>query len=1493
MFRKLPILFAPLFCYEAIAIQSASAQSILGDFATTGTIINHEGNTYNIQGGTQAGTNLFHSFRELGLNNNEIAHFQSSPHITNILGRVTGGNPSIINGLIQVTGGNANLYLMNPAGLVFGGNASLNVPGSFLATTADKIGFDGGWFNATGENNYQNLVGTPNQFAFLSEQPGTIINAGNLAVSAGQNITLMGGTVINTGTIAAPEGNITLAAVPGTNLVRLSQPGMLLSIELPEDEVAKGITPRSLPELLTTPRVEEVIETPHSPFPTTHFGDVFIAGEVRGKTVNLAATHRVTPTDYDLIRTGNGTENDPTVMIFAKEPQDPFAYTFIDERADRPYELLYGGTPGTIATLITTQENGLAVINEQLAAIDAAGGNIDAVNIVTEGNKGYFWLGNALVTAESVAEGGIHREQLQAWGQSLTANADILLYSCLTALGSMGESLIGNIAQATGADVAASIDVTGSANYQGNWELEYRMGAIEAENPFTLETLDRWEGKLATQLVTNTADTGAGSLRDAIENQANAGDLITFDTTGIFVNPQAINLASEIDWTAENLTLEGTGQDKLFVNGTTTSRVFNINANNANIRNITIQNGTVAGDGGGIYHTGTGNLTLANSTITNNEATNNGGGVYSASSVTLINSTVANNTATGGTGGGISNFNTTGDVILIESTVANNIAGGKGAGIFNNTGNVELTNSTVSGNVSNNNGGGIYTSKIANLTNSTISGNVGTNGGGIFSQGGTIRNSTIANNIANNQGGGIYRDGGTFAIANSIIAENTGNDLAGDFTGSSFDFNLIGTTAGSTNLSLGTGNITGVNPNLSPLGNYTGKNQTHVLLPGSAAIDAGMNLGLTTDQRGFSRGTKVDIGATEVTANLEIQQIISQSLVSVGQPVTFSAIVTNNGPDAVGSILVENFLASQIDLNEITFSNGNVNFTAGNGTTPHQITWSIDALDGSFNTIAAGNNATLDLTGMVKDSNALTNITFSTQILSLAGENTNSANNRIDRILPLSSTLVTSPQPLTPEFSFPYFLSSFSSLSPLSLASSLRFDAIADEVFFQQLEEGLSKHFEDYLNMEQTKTLSLEEARRILANIQAQTDFTPALVYIFFKPSLPNYQNDRTLLWQFNESSLNAHREDFVSSLDQQRDSDELEIVLVTQEGAIIRRKMTGITRKQVLTVANQFRRKITNTRRPTQFFNPSQQLYQWLIAPIEEDLQEREIDNIVFILDTGLRSIPFAALHNGEDFLIEHYNIGLIPSLSLIDPKYRKLEKDTAVLAMGADTFTDQDPLPAVSVELEVISDRLWQGESFLNEDFTPEKLIGARAARDFRIVHLATHAEFKPGQPDNSYIQFNSQRLPLNRFKELGFDKPPVDLLVLSACRTALGDSEAELGFAGLALATGVKSALGSLWYVNDAGTLGLMTGFYEGLGSLGLITTFYEGLGDSTIKAEALRQAQLSMLRGETRLEQGQLLTSENQFSLPAAVSQHGILDLTHPYYWSGFTMIGSPW
>lgn len=193
------------------------AQAIIPANDGTGSVVTQTGNTFDITGGTSAGGNLFHSFEQLGLDAGQVANIIADPAIANILGRVTGGDASVINGLLQVMGGNANLFLMNPAGMVFGPNAQVIVPGAFTATTAEAIQLGDYWFNALGTNDYANLVAAPSGFAFTGSAHGALINAGNLS---GESVTLLGGFVVNTGTIEAPGGNITVAAVPGENLVR-------------------------------------------------------------------------------------------------------------------------------------------------------------------------------------------------------------------------------------------------------------------------------------------------------------------------------------------------------------------------------------------------------------------------------------------------------------------------------------------------------------------------------------------------------------------------------------------------------------------------------------------------------------------------------------------------------------------------------------------------------------------------------------------------------------------------------------------------------------------------------------------------------------------------------------------------------------------------------------------------------------------------------------------------------------------------------------------------------------------------------------------------------------------------------------------------------------------------------------------------------------------------------------------------------------------------
>ena len=244
---------------------AAESQTIEAASDSANTVVTEDGAHYRISGGQTSsdGANLFHSFEKFGLTSDQIANFISNPNIRNILARVVGGEPSAIHGLIQVTGGNSTLLLMNPAGVIFGPNAQLNVPASFTATTATGIGFDSGSFNAIGANNYNALIGEPSYFDFGNAFPGAIANAADLAVNPGADLTLLGGTIISSGSLSAPGGNLIVAAVPGQNRVRISLPGYLLGLEISQLSPNPGSesiyfaapSPATLAQMLTDPDI--------------------------------------------------------------------------------------------------------------------------------------------------------------------------------------------------------------------------------------------------------------------------------------------------------------------------------------------------------------------------------------------------------------------------------------------------------------------------------------------------------------------------------------------------------------------------------------------------------------------------------------------------------------------------------------------------------------------------------------------------------------------------------------------------------------------------------------------------------------------------------------------------------------------------------------------------------------------------------------------------------------------------------------------------------------------------------------------------------------------------------------------------------------------------------------------------------------------------------------------------------------------------------------
>jgi CSLREA domain-containing protein len=363
--------------------------------------------------------------------------------------------------------------------------------------------------------------------------------------------------------------------------------------------------------------------------------------------------------------------------------------------------------------------------------------------------------------------------------------------------------------------------------------------------------------------VTKTADTNDGtcdpdcSLREAIDAaNTNPGA----DNVPVPAGTYLLTLGQLVVW--DDVNIAGAGQTTTIIDGNASDRVFGIEATSGvvEISGVTIQNG-YASNGGGIRDYSW-DFTLTNSTVSNNAASGNGGGI-SGPFLTLTNSTVSNNAASGN-GGGIFGYEPT----LTNSTVSGNTAQ-HGGGIF--AAYLEVTNSTVSGNTAGGSGGGIY-AYYGNLgvTNSTVSGNTaGGYGGGICAwelSDSTLTNSTVSGNTAA-QGGGVYQPWSVFypaefALTNTIVADNSVDNCGGE----AFSFGYSLTDDDSCFMGAA-GDLVVADAMLGPLQDNGGPTETHALLAGSPAIDAGSPAcpPPATDQRGVARpqGTDCDIGAVE------------------------------------------------------------------------------------------------------------------------------------------------------------------------------------------------------------------------------------------------------------------------------------------------------------------------------------------------------------------------------------------------------------------------------------------------------------------------------------------------------------------------------------------------------------------------------------------------------------------------------------------------------
>ncbi len=312
-------------------------------------------------------------------------------------------------------------------------------------------------------------------------------------------------------------------------------------------------------------------------------------------------------------------------------------------------------------------------------------------------------------------------------------------------------------------------------------------------------------------------------------------------------------------------------------------------------------------------------------------------------------------------------------------------------------------------------------------------------------------------------------------------------------------------------------------------------------------------------------------------------------------------------------------------------------------------------------------------------------------------------------------------------------------------------------------------------------------------------------------------------------------------------------LALLISVGADLRQVVVPISGARLQAEVKQFRL-LLERRSTNEFLVPAQQLYNLIIRPLDTVLTGRRIETLVIVPDGILRTIPFAALHDGEHFLIERYALATVPGLRLVAPQ--PLASGTPrMLAMGlSQSRQGFSALPDVAVELDDVH-RLEGGTILLNSAFLKSRFARDMRNVDYSIVHIASHGQFG-SDPSRSFVLAYDGRLNLddleNSIKLARFRDPGLELLVLSACQTAAGDDRAALGLAGLALKAGARSAVATLWSVSDQASGPLVVNFYRQL------------QGGTVSKAHALQAAQLSLLADPL---------------------------LRHPAYWASFMLIGN--
>jgi CHAT domain-containing protein len=276
--------------------------------------------------------------------------------------------------------------------------------------------------------------------------------------------------------------------------------------------------------------------------------------------------------------------------------------------------------------------------------------------------------------------------------------------------------------------------------------------------------------------------------------------------------------------------------------------------------------------------------------------------------------------------------------------------------------------------------------------------------------------------------------------------------------------------------------------------------------------------------------------------------------------------------------------------------------------------------------------------------------------------------------------------------------------------------------------------------------------------------------------------------------------------------------VLVSISGKI-HQQVVPVSNKQVNETAWNLRLRL-QTRPHNRFLYQARELYDWLIRPVDALLKQHKVDTLVIVPDGKLRMIPFSTLQDGEHFLIEKYALALSPGMTLLNPHPIRWQDSKLLLVGLSDAVQKYPPLPNVPKELQSIQ-KISQGiatnDRILNAEYSIETFRQHLKVNEYSVIHMATHGEFD-ADPKYTYLLTHQEKMTMDKLQDvigLGrFRDKPLELLTLSACKTAVGDDKAALGLAGVAVKAGARSAIATLWFVDDEATSIAISEFYQQL-------------------------------------------------------------------------------